>query len=250
VPSLMKSWRSVALFAALGCAGMVATVADVGMQKPAPAALEERRLIIRSGTLFTKDGVPINLSGFDSEIQTDKAPPGGAPVGPKQIRDVVVRSGRAFVHVQDLGKLIQTHIHNDKLTDVKVATSGTRLKLSGHLKKAIPVHFEITGPVSVTQTGLIDLHESSMKVDKIPMKGLSEMLGMDPGNVLGKDSPKELQANKEDILMDPSALWGMSVHGKLTEVKVVNDGLMLTYGAVPVPSKHKAKPAASIAGGK
>jgi len=251
VPSVMSGWRKVALFVALGCAGMVGIVADVGTQKPAPAGLEERRLVIRSGTLFTKDGVPISLSGFDSEIQTDKTPPGGAPTGPKQIRDVVVRSGRAFVRVQDLGKLIRTHIHNDKLTDVKVETSGSQLKLSGHLKKAIPVHFEITGPVSVTETGLIDLHESSMKVDKIPMKGLSEMLGMGPGNVLGKNSPKELQANKEDILMDPSALWGMSVHGKLNGVKVVNDGLLLTYGsAVAVPSKHNTKQTASIAGGK
>lgn len=249
---MMKGWRTVALFAALGCAGMVATVADVCTQKPAPAALEERRLIIRSGTLFTKDGVPISLSGFDSEIQTDKTPPGGAPDGPKQIRDVVVRSGRAFVRVQDLGKLIQNHIHNDKLTDVKVETSGSQLKLSGHVKKAmIPVHFEITGPVSVTQAGLIDLHDSSMKVDKIPMKGLSEILGTDPAHVIGKDSPNELQANKEDILMDPSALWGMSVHGKLTGVRVMNDGLMLTYSsAVAVPSKHNAKPIASVAGGK
>ena len=251
MPSLIKGWSKVPLFAALGCVGMVVTVADVGTQKAPPAALEQRRLLIRSGTLFTKDGVPINLSGFDSEIQTDKTPPGSAPTGPKQIRDVVVRSGRAFVRVQDLGKLIRTHIHNDKLTDVKVEASGSQLKLSGHVKKAIPVHFEITGPVSVTQSGLIDLHESSMKVDKIPMKGLSEMLGMDPGHVLGKNSPKELQASKEDILMDPSALWGMSVHGKLTGVRVVNDGLMLTYGnAVVIPSKQNGKPTASIAGRK
>jgi hypothetical protein len=65
---------------------------------------------------------------------------------------------------QDLGKLIRNHIHNDKVTDVTVKTRGSELKLSGHLKKAIPVHFEITGPISVTQNGLIDLHESSMKV--------------------------------------------------------------------------------------
>lgn len=247
--SLMKAWRKIPLFAALGCAGMVATVADVGTQKSSPVAVEERRLIIRSGTLFTKDGVPINLSGFDSEIQTDKTPPGGAPAGPKQIKGVVVRSGAAFVLVRDLGRLIRTHIHNDKLTDVKVETSGSDLKLSGHLKKAIPVHFEITGPVSVTQAGLIDLHESSMKVDKIPMKRLSEMLGMDPGDVLSKNSTKELQATKDDILMDPSALWGMSVHGKLTEVKVANDGLMLIYGSAPaVPSKHSMKFSGSTAG--
>lgn len=251
MPCLVTNLRKIAPFVALSCTCIIATLADVGVQTSTAPAIEERRLLIRSGTLFTKDGVPISLSGFDSEIQSDKPPQVGTPPGPKQIKDVIVRSGSAFVRVQDLGKLLQTHIKNDKLTDLAVQTSGSEIKISGHLKKAIPVHFEIKGPVSLTPDGLIDLHESSMKVDKLLMKGLSQMLGMDPGNVLGKDSHGGLHASKEDIVMDPSALWGMSVHGKLTQVKVVNHGLMLIYGNVPkVARRSTAKLASSGAGGK
>ncbi len=219
------------VIAALICAGIGATLADIDKHKANNSGTEERRLIIRSGTLFTKDGVPINLSSFDSEIESDK--PAQANTAPKQIKDVIVLSGTAFIRAQDLSKLLKTHIKNDKLTDLAVQTSGEEIKISGRLKKAIPVHFEIKGPVSLTQAGLIDLHEESMKIDKLPMKGLADMLGMDPGNVVGKDSNKGLQATKNDILMDPAELWGMSVHGKLTAAKVVKNGLMLVYGSAP-----------------
>ena len=251
MPLDSRDWGKFALFVVLVLSSLAigATLADIGASKPGASSVEERRLLIRTGTLFTKDGVPIALSGFDSEIQTDKQPQAGSPVGPKQIKDVIVRSGSAFVRAQDLSKLLRTHINNDKLTDMLVETKGSEIKISGHLKKVIPVHLEIKGPVSVTETGLIDLHESSMKVDKLPMKGLSEMLGMDPGHVVGNDLSKGLKANKEDILLDPSTLWGMSVHGKLTQVKVVNNGLMLIYGAVRKPMQSKTKQTASIAKG-
>lgn len=234
------NWRRSLVFAALTCAGIGVTLADIAKHGSDHPSTEQRRLIIRSGILFTKDGVPINLSQFDSEIESDKPVQTSANTGPKQIRDVIVRSGSVFVRAQDLSKLLKTHIKNDKLSDLAVEAAGDEIKISGHLKKAIPVHFEITGPVSLTQTGLIDLHESSMKVDEFPMKGLAGILGMDPSNVVGKDPNKGLQATKNDILMDPAELWGMSVHGKLATVKVVNDGLMLIYGSAPTHEKMAA----------
>ncbi len=235
------NWRRPIVFAALACVGIGATLADIDEHNAKSAGTEERRLIIHSGTLFTKDGVPINLSGFDSEIESAKPAQGGANGAPRQIEDVIVRSGSAFIRAQDLSKLLKSHIKNDKLKDLALETEGNEIIISGHLKKAIPVHFEIKGPVSLTQEGFIDLHESSMKIDKLPMKGLADMLGMNPGNVVGKQPGKGLQATKTDVLMDPAELWGMSVHGKLASVKVVNNGLMLVYGSAPTHEKKTAR---------
>lgn len=233
-------WKTPLVFTALLCAGIGATLAEVDKHNAKSVGTEERRLIIRSGTLFTKDGVPINLSRFDSEIESDKPAQAGAGGAAKQIKDVIVRSGSAFVRAQDLSKLLKTHIKNDKLSDLAVETAGDEIKISGHLRKMIPVHFEIKGPVSLSRAGLIDLHESSIKIDKLPMKGLADVLGMDPGKVVGKDPGQGLQATKNDILMDPAELWGMSVHGKLTAVKVVNNGLMLVYGSPQTREKTTA----------
>ena len=218
----------VAWFSAFGCIVIATMLADAGVKMISSKGSEQRRLIIRSGTLFTKDGVPIQLSGFDSEIESDPAP-SGANIS-RQIKAVIVRSGSAFLRAQDLSKLLQTRIRNNRLSDLAVETSGNEMKISGSIRKALRMHFEIRGPVSLTKNGWIDLHESSMKVDKLPMKGLSEMLGMDPGHLIGNDARKGIQAGKEDILFDPNTLWGMSVQGRLTEVKVIKDGLMLVYG--------------------
>ena len=226
------TWRTSSAFAALVCTVAASVPADVATQRPASPAVEDRRLVIHSGTLFTKDGVPITLSAFEADIESDKSQNSQGPAAPKQIKDVLVRSGNAFVRAQDLSKLLKTHIKNDSITDLAVQTSGNEMKISGHVKKVIPVHFEITGPITLTQDGFIDLHESSMKVDKLPMKGLAEMLGMDPQHVIGSNSSRGVEGTKNDIILDPSALWGMSVHGKLTGVKVMKNGLMLVYGTV------------------
>jgi hypothetical protein len=216
------------------CVVVSVTVADRRTSKPGGQQTESRRLLIRSGTLYTKDGVPINLSGFDSEIQSDKASSNNS-IPQTQIRDVVVRSGQAFVRVQDLAKLLRSHISGDKITDLSVETDGSEVKISGSLRKAIPTHFEIKGPVSVSPSGQIDLHESSKKVDKLPMA----LFGVDTSSVIG-NSHSGISATKDDILLDPNALWGMSVHGKLTEVKLVNNGLVLVYGTARVAQTRKS----------
>jgi hypothetical protein len=210
----------------LCAAGII--VADRGTQNSARENVQQRRLIIRSGTLFTSNGIPINLSGFDSEIEAKSSKDQNG--GSKQIEGIKVRRGDVFVRAQDLGKLLQGHVHNSKLSDLKVETDGSEMKISGHLKKALPVDFEIKGPVSLTGDGFIDLHESSMKIDKLPMKGLADFLGMEPDKVVGEGAHKGISATKSDIMFDPDELWGFSIQGKVTAVKVVRDGLLLVYG--------------------
>ena len=214
----------IAGVALLLCLVVAATVADRSTPKPSPQHTESRRLLIRSGTLYTKDGVPINLSGFDSEIQSDKTESNNSSSKP-QIRDVIVRSGEAFVRAQDIATLLRSHMSGDKISDLSVESSGEELKISGNLKgKAIPAHFEIKGPVTLSPNGQIDLHERSKKLDKLPLG----LFGVDTSKVVGNSHG--ISATKDDILMDPNTLWGMSVHGKLTAVKLVKDGLALVYG--------------------
>jgi hypothetical protein len=203
--------------------------------KDARASIEQRRLLIQSGTIFTREGVPIDLSDFSAEIQSEKAAQGAA-MPPSQIKDVLVVSGRVHLGIENLGKLLKARIKSDELTDLSVATDENELRISGTLKKAIPVHFAVKGPLTLTQDGLIDMRQSSVKVDKIPAKALSEMLGMDPAKVVGSSSSKGISATKDHIYLDPASLWGMSVRGKLTGVRVVKNGIVLNYGT---PQKAK-----------
>lgn len=221
------------------CCAAVAVLAGSGLlletsgktSAPAPAAQkpEQRRLVIRAGTLFTKEGVPINLAGFDASIQSQKVQANNGDSG-KQIEDVTVRSGTVFIQTADLSKLLAPHVPQDKISDLSVETKDGQLKISGKMKKTLPVHFEIKGPVSITPDGKLALHEKSMKVDKLPMKGLADMLGMNPADVAGNSAQKGIQGKKDELIVDPNMLWGMPVQGKVSAVKVTNTGLLLTYG--------------------
>jgi hypothetical protein len=143
-----------------------------------------------------------------------------------------VCSRTAFVRASDMGKLLQSHVPPDKISDLAVETSNNELKLSGKLKKTIPVHFEIKGPLKLTPDGLLALHESSMKVDKLPIKGLADLFGMDPASAAADSSSKGIKAENDQLIFDPNVLWGMSVQGKLTNVRLTENGLLLSYGTV------------------
>jgi hypothetical protein len=227
------SWLLCAVLATLvaGCL-LPATSGNTPSDKPKAANSEQRRLLIRTGTLFTKDGVPISLSGFDAAIESNPSPQDSNSSASKHIEGVQVRSGTAFVRASDMGKLLQSHVPPDKISDLAVETSNNELRLSGKLKKTIPVHFEIKGPLTLTPEGLLALHESSMKVDKLPVKGLADLFGMDPASVAADSSSKGIKAEKDQLIFDPNLLWGMSVQGKLTSVKVTPSGLLLSYGTV------------------
>ena len=56
--SLTMRSKSVVIVA-LAYAAICLAASDVAVHKTVAPAIEERRLIIRSGTLFTKDGVPM-----------------------------------------------------------------------------------------------------------------------------------------------------------------------------------------------
>ena len=224
------SWTMCAALAFVASCLIPATSGNTGSSKPVAGNLEGRRLYIQTGTLFTKDGVPVDLSKFDAEIQSDAEQKAGAPSDNNHIKGVLVRSGTAFVRASDLGKLLQTHVPKDKISDLTVATSNNQLRLSGKLKKAIPLNFEIKGPLNLTSDGMLALHESSMKIDKLPLKGLADALGLNAASVAADGSSKGIKAEKDQLIFDPNLLWGMSVRGKLTAVKVTNDGLLLSYG--------------------
>jgi len=227
------SWIWCAALAVVTVGSLIpATSSNTTPAKTVAQNLEQRRLYIRTGTLFTKEGVPISLSSFDATIQSDKSPQGASVTDAKQIKEVLVDSGTVFVRAADLARLLKSHVPPDKITELAVQTENNELKLSGKLKKAIPVHFEIKGPVSVRPDGLLALHESTMKVDKLPFKGLAKMLGIDPANTVGDSSEKGIRAENDQLIFDPNLLWGLSVKGKLTGAKVTNIGLMLSYGTV------------------
>lgn len=211
---------------------------------PATNNETQRRLIVRSGTLFTKDGIPINLSRFDAYIDSQKSQQQNGSSG-SDINGVTVHSGTAFIRGSDLGKMFAPHVPKDKITDLSIRTKNGELTIAGKMKSALPVHFELKGPVSLTPDGKLVLHEKSMDMDKLPMKGLADMLGMNPTSIAGNGSQKGIRGGKDELIVDPNLFWGMPVQGRLSAVKVTNSGLVLVYGAADKRTSQKPQQQAS-----
>jgi len=193
--------------------------------KPASSQQPPARLYIKSGTLVSGSGEPIEVRSFRAVIQ-DGHVPGQASNHSEQV--VTVESGQAFLSNDSLSKLLNDKLREHKLEDIRVSSEGKEVKVNGKAKKGIAVPFSIKGPVSLTSQGYILLKTETTRIANLP--GLAEVLGVDPKKLAGDGSVKGVHAEKDSISFDPDLLWDLPVHGKVTRVTVEKNGLMLVFG--------------------
>jgi len=207
-------------------------------------------LRVDSGTLFTADGVPIQLRQVTAKIVKHKPTPppqGGTsdPSDPAQSSQVVtIEKGNVVLSSDSLSKLLNKKVgKNGKLSDLKVSTDPKKgeVHISGKAKKLIDVPFDLQGPVKATGDGKIELLAKSVKAADIP--GLAGLLGLTVQKAAGKHAAKGVKTEHNTIIFNPDQLWGLPVHGSVTKVTVQQSGILLAFGA---PGQGGAKtPAAS-----
>ncbi len=215
-----------------------AIAADV---KPAekPNSKPPSRLLIRSGTLVSSDGVPIQLHDFEADIADDHAK-GSQHLGSKI---VVIRTGYAFLSNDALSRLLTDKLKGHNLENIKVSNDKGEVKITGKAKKGVTVPFTIQGRVSLTDQGYIRLETRTEKVAHLP-KGLADLLGMNPEKLAGDGKVKGVSADKNSISFDPDLLWGLPVHGQVAHLTVERNGLLLVFGAAGrknAPPRLRAK---------
>jgi hypothetical protein len=184
------------------------------------------RLLIRSGTLVSGDGAPIQLRSFEAEIADGVDKKSTQHVGNKI---VLVKTGDAFISNDALGRLLSGKLKDHHMEDIKVTNDKGKIKITGKAKKAVTVPFTIEGPVSLTEKGLIRLEMATVKVAHLP-KGVVDLLGLNPEKMAGDGSVKGVSMEKNAIAFDPDLLWGLPVHGQVTRLAVQNNGLLLIFG--------------------
>ncbi len=189
------------------------------------------RLLVRSGTLISGDGAPIQLHAFEADIADGTDKTSSEHVGNKV---VLVKSGEAFLTNDALGQLLTGKLKNHNMEDIKVSNDKGKMKITGKAKKGITVPFTIEGPVSLTSNGQIRLEMTKENVAHLP-KGLVQVLGIDPEKMAGDGKVKGVSMDKNFIAFDPDLLWGLPVHGRVTKLTVQNNGLLLVFGGPQKP---------------
>ena len=70
------------------------------------------------------------------------------------------------------------------LKDLQIAIEDGKVRQSGRMEKAIPVHFETLSEVSVTPEGKIRLHPVKIKAGGVPVKKLLDLFDVEMSEVI------------------------------------------------------------------
>jgi hypothetical protein len=153
--------------------------------------------------------------------------------------DTNVHQGRVFVDSAALTRIFNQKMGaNKKIQDIEVKTSGQNLSIGGKVHKVVPLHFEIEGPPKPEGKGIVDMHADTIHADGIPAKGLLGMFGKDLGDVVGQSSAKGVKVEENTVRFDVELL--LQMHGEVTKVEVLPQGVALEFGEKKVRKVAKA----------
>ena len=196
--------------------------------QPCPATVTH--MSVAQGSYSPAGGATFDLKDFSAEmISRSKAKPLCFA------RKTKITHGEVFVSSESLTKLFTQKISksDSKIKDVKVETRDDRsAKISGTMHKGIDMPFEIEGPISTDGTNLI-LQAKKIKAEKLPIKGLLDMMGKNLGEMLGSESMSGVEAKGDTLIFKPAQI--SSAEGHIEKLDVTSKGLQVTFG----PTKGK-----------
>ena len=128
---------------------------------------------------------------------------------------------------------------NSSIKDFTVRCDADGATLQGTVKKLVPVHFTIKGPVSTDGISLT-LTATSMKADGIPIEGLLKLVGAELSSLIQFKKLKGIEVGKDSLSFFPEALANLKGH--ISRVSTSPEGLTLTYAPIRLGSSRTKPP--------
>ena len=117
------------------------------------------------------------------------------------------------------------------LKDLKLSIEDGKVRQSGRLEKAVPVHFETLSEVSLTPEGKIRLHPVKIKAGGVGVKKLLDLFDVEMSEVIKTEGARGLTMEGDDIFLDPERLLPPPrIRGRLTAVRVEKDRIVQIFG--------------------
>ena len=190
------------------------------------------QILMSSGEFSSQPGVSFHLRGFSA-----KSIPEGTRAPTCFQKDTVVARGTIFVSSESLTRLFAKKISEGggSIQDLKIEHGENAVKMSGTIKKIVPIHFTVEGPVSTDGTS-ISMQAASIKADGVPVKGLLGLFGKSLGSVMGGQNVTGITIDENQASFRPDLLAHLKGH--ILSAVPSSKGLTLTYGP---PSRESAK---------
>jgi hypothetical protein len=144
-----------------------------------------------------------------------------------------ITSGTVALTSADLGVILNRFVFGYKgspLRDLHVRTSGDQLVQSGIMHKGVDLKFEITSSVTLTDSGLIRLRPTKVRVMGVNGQSLLNALGLELDDLLDLSKSTAARVQGDDIYLDPTKILPPpAIDGRLASVRVEGDALVQEF---------------------
>lgn len=204
------------------------------------------RFLAKNVTYRLDKNITMQLVELNADVVL-KDPAGVFVPGNKNDYALQIHQAKVVKTPKDMEWLMNTYVFNDAdspLKDLRLKTNGTKLAMSGKMKKGIWVGFDMEGDLSVTPDGKIRMHPTLVKSLGIRVDGLLSLIGLDMAKLLKTKEEKGVILDGNDILMEVGKLFPPPrMIGKVSHVEVrpnqviidMNDGMAQPFPTMPVP---------------
>ncbi len=181
------------------------------------------RIDVESGIYSSQPGVTFKLRGFAADMVSR-----GKRSPLCFLRVALVEYGEVFVSSESLSHVFERKLKqaNSKVSDVKIETGEGTARLSGKVKKLVPIPFTIEGPVSTDGT-VITLEGKTIKAAGVPVKGLLEMVGSHISSLMNANNVSGVRVNGNNLSFEPEQLG--HIKGHIDQAVASPQGLTLKY---------------------
>jgi hypothetical protein len=196
------------------------------------------RIEVTQGNYSPVSGVVFTLNGFSGEMISR-----GSNLPACLVRVTQIEHGRISVTAPSLTNLFQKRLPKKtqhSIKSLKVEFKANRVVLSGNIQKAMPIPFQLEGPVSA-EGEAIALHVQSIKAAKMPVKGFLKMIGADLTSILGQKSVPGISIQHEKIIFNVEAFGNIA--GSVRSAIISDNDLVVEFE--PRPSTRMANHSAT-----
>ena len=146
-----------------------------------------------------------------------------------------IQKGVIRANIGDIGKYLNSAAPSDTpLKKINIQPAGELIKISGTVKKVIPLPVEILGSLAATPDGLVRFHVQHISVLKVPVKGLLGTFDVNLSDLVRSTNVAGVTVSGNDIIFDTEKLLPPPhIRGQLTTVEVRVPDIEVIYGNAP-----------------
>jgi hypothetical protein len=188
---------------------------------PGNPATSQTKVLMHNVILDERPGLQLRVRWLRGEIRPTRV--GTVPSFDEPSSFVLnIQSGIVATSLSDISGILNGGLlQGSPLEKVSLTADGDRLKLKGTLHKGISLPIEMVSEVSAAPDGRVRLHMVTLRVLKLPVKGLVHAFHINVQDLIGAKGATNVQVSGNDIYVDPEKILpAPAIRGKLTDAHI------------------------------